>query len=117
MTHPTNPIPCPPDRVAHYTAYRTNTLLTIDGRLDEPAWQHAPRSPRFVDLVHGTPAIHDTHAAVLWDDDYLYAGFWVEEPFVAATLAERDSLVWTENDVEVFIAGQDAYYEFEINAL
>lgn len=117
MSQSTNPFPCPPDRVAHYTAYRTNTPLTIDGRLDEHAWQHAPRSPRFVDLVHGTPAIHDTRAAILWDDDYLYAGFWVEEPFVAATLTERDSLVWTENDVEVFIAGQDAYYEFEINAL
>jgi hypothetical protein len=100
-----------------YVAYRTSEPLTIDGRLDERSWRMAPRSPRFVDLVHGTPTIHDTRAAVLWDDDYLYAGFWVEEPFVAATLTERDSLVWTENDVEVFIAGEDAYYEFEINAL
>jgi hypothetical protein len=117
MSQPTFSFPCPPDRLTHYTAHRVNTPLTIDGHLDEPAWRRAPRSSRFVDLVHGTPAIHDTRVAMLWDDDYLYAGFWIEEPFVAATLAERDSLVWTENDVEVFIAGQHAYYEFEINAL
>jgi hypothetical protein len=60
--------------------------------------------------------VHDTRVAVLWDDDNLYVGFWVEEPFVEATLTERDSLIYNDNDVEVFIAGRDAYYEFEINA-
>jgi len=55
--------------------------------------------------------------ASLWDDEYLYVAFWVSEPEVRAKLAERDSLVWTENDVEIFIGGEDCYYEFEINAL
>ncbi|MFN5934551.1 MAG: carbohydrate-binding family 9-like protein, partial [Roseiflexaceae bacterium] len=54
---------------------------------------------------------------VLWDNEALYVGFWVEEPFVTATQAQRDALVFLENDVEVFIDGGDAYYEFEINAL
>jgi hypothetical protein len=53
---------------------------------------------------------------VLWDDNHLYVGFWVEEPNVTATLTERDSPIYRHNDVEVFIAGRDAYYEFEINA-
>jgi hypothetical protein len=70
-----------------------------------------------VDLISGGPTIHDARAAVLWDDDCLYVGFWVEEPFLAATMTERDDPVWQENDVEVFIAGRDAYYEFEINPL
>jgi hypothetical protein len=104
------------DRVAEYTAYRVDAPPTIDGRLNEVCWQQAPRSPRFVDLVSGAPTVHDTRVAVLWDDDNLYVGFWVEEPFVEATLTERDSLVYNDNDVEVFIAGQDSYYEFEINA-
>jgi len=84
---------------------------------DDDAWQSAPRSPRFVDLVTGRRTLHDTHAAVLWDDENLYVGFWVEEPYLAATIAERDAPVWKENDVEVFIAGADAYYEFEVNPL
>ena len=111
------PFPWPEERIAHYTAHRVSAPLEIDGRLDEESWRHAPRSPRFVDLISGQPTIHDTRAAVLWDDACLYVGFWVEEPFVQATLTERDSLVWSENDVELFIAGKDAYYEFEINPL
>lgn len=109
--------PWPAPDVARYTAFRTRGPLTIDGRLDKPDWAAAPRSPRFRDLVSGQATIHDTRAAVLWDDEYLYAGFWVEEPFVEATLTERDSLVYTENDVEIFVAGQDAYYELQLNAL
>lgn len=116
-TETKSPFPWPDDRVARYTAYRALAPLTVDGKLDERSWALAPRSPRFVDLITGRPTIHDTRAAVLWDDDYLYVGYWVEEPFVAAALTERDSLIWSENDVELFIAGKDAYYEFEINAL
>jgi hypothetical protein len=100
-----------------YTVYRTRTPLRIDGRLDEAAWTAAPKSPRFVDMVTGEPAFFDTRAAGLWDDENLYIGFWIEEPFVEAHLTQRDSLIFNENDVEVFIDGGDAYYEFEINAL
>ena len=110
-------LPCSQRETPHYTAYRVESPLTIDGHLDKPAWRKAPRTERFVDLVSGRRVIHDTRAAVLWDDTNLYVGFWVEEPFVEATLTERDSLVWTNNDVEVFIAGKNAYYEFEVNAL
>lgn len=100
-----------------YRCYRTPAPLTIDGLLDEPVWQMAPRSPRFVDVVSGTPGLYDTRAAALWDDEHLYIGFWVEEPWPRASLTERDALIFLEHDVEVFIDGGDAYYEFEINAL
>lgn len=107
--------PWPDDRIARYTAYRADGPIAVDGRLDEPSWRAAPRSPRFADLVTGRPGIHDTRAAVLWDDDCLYVGYWVEEPFLAATLTRRDQPIYQDNDVELFIAGADAYYEFEIN--
>jgi hypothetical protein len=100
-----------------YIAYRTRTPMTIDGRLDEQAWSLAPRSPRFVDVVSATPALYESRAAVVWDDEALYVGFWCEEPFVHGRQTERDSLVFLDNDVEVFIDGGDTYYEFEINAL
>ncbi len=109
--------PVPLETVAKYTAFRTTRPLKIDGKLDEVAWQSAPRSPRFVDLISGQPTKYDTHAAVLWDDDFLYVGYFVQEPNVQARLTERDSFIYTENDVECFIALNDAYYEFEINAL
>jgi hypothetical protein len=102
----------------HYTCFRAAGPITVDGRLDEPSWQMVPKSPRFEDLeIPGRPALLDTRAAVMWDDDYIYVGFWLEEPDVWATLTERDSMICTENDVEVFFAGKDAYFEFELNAL
>ncbi len=109
--------PWPDEQIARYTAYRVDQPLVIDGRLDEDAWRRAPRSPRFVDLVSGGRTVHDTRAAALWDDEHLYVGYWIEEPVVAGELTERDALIYTENDVELFIAGRDAYYELELNAL
>ncbi len=106
----------PEDQIEQYTAYHIDTSINIDGHLDESAWQAAPRSPRFRDLIYGESGIHDTRAAVLWDDAYLYVGYWVEEPDVQATLTVRDDLIYMDNDVELFIDGKDCYYEFEINA-
>ena len=103
--------------VARYTCYRTAEPIQIDGRLDERSWQLAPRSEPFVDIVTGEPAWFDTRVALLWDDRHLYFGFIAEEPDVRGYLTERDSRIYEDNDVEVFIAGRDAYYEFEINAL
>ncbi len=104
-------------KLAHYTAYRASAPLRIDGRLEEPDWERAPRSQPFVDIVTGKPAWFDTRVSILWDDQYLYLGFRAEETDVWATLTERDSKIYLDNDLEVFIAGRDAYYEFEINAL
>ena len=67
-----------------YTAYKINDKLKINGRLDAREWELAPKSPRFVDIVTGEPVLYDTRTAILWDDEYLYIGFWVEEPLVRA---------------------------------
>lgn len=108
--------PCAEKEIPHYTAYRLKESLRVDGVLKESGWRSAPRSPRFVDLISGAPALYDTRTAVLWDDNHLYVGYWVEEPNVTATLTQRDSFIYKNNDVELFIAGKDAYYEFEVNA-
>ena len=100
-----------------YQIKRVQAPLKIDGDLGKKAWVKAEKSTRFVDAVGGTPGFYDTRAAMLWDDEALYVGFWVEEPYPAATLTERDSLLWVENDLEVFIAGKDTYYELELNVL
>ena len=113
MTHS----PCPDENIARYTCYRTSQPLQTDGSLTKPAWLSAPKSKRFVDMASGTLGCFDTRMAALWDDTNLYIGFWVDEPMVEAHNQQRDSLVFQENDVEVFIDGGDCYYELEINAL
>jgi hypothetical protein len=107
----------PEELLAHYTCPRAPEAFQIDGDLDKPAWRAARKSHRFVDLVSGEPGFFDTRVACLWDERALYVGFWMEEPQVRATLTERDSFIWVDNDVEVFFGGDDCYYEFEINAL
>ena len=104
-------------QTALYDVLRTPEKPDLNGHLEQAIWQNAPRSPRFVDMISGDPAILETTAAALWDDEALYVGFWIEDPYPSAKLSERDSLIFQENDVEVFIDTGDAYYEFEMNAL
>ena len=101
----------------HYICYRTPSPIRIDGDLTKTVWQNARKSPRFIDMINGKPGFFSTYAAALWDEEALYIAFWIEEPFVEARLTRRDSTIFQENDVEVFIDGGDCYYEFEINAL
>ena len=68
-------------------------------------------------MVTGDPGLYETRAAIVWNDTHIYIGFWAEEPRVEAQLAKRDSLIFLENDLEVFIDGGDCYYELEVNAI
>lgn len=105
------------DAITHYTCKKIEGNLEINGNLDKPEWVNAEKSGRFVDMVTGEPGFFDTRSAALWNDENLYMAFWAEEPFVNASLTERDSIIFLENDLEIFIDGGDCYYELEINAL
>ena len=85
--------------------------------LDRQLWSGASWVDHFVDIVTGTPAWFATRSALLWDDVYLHVAFELYEPNLVATQARRDDPLYLENDVEVFVAGADAYYELEVSAL
>ena len=99
-----------------YTAQKISSAIAIDGNINKEVWQNAKWSKRFVDMVTGEAAMYNTQTAILWSDTHLYIAFTAEEPFVEATLTERDSIIFVENDLEVFIDGKDCYYELEVNA-
>ena len=101
----------------NYICRKISAPLDINGDLNKAVWQKAEKSPRFIDVIGGTPGLYDTRAALLWDDDYLYVGYWCEEPYPTAHITERDGLLWFENEVEMFIDGGDTYYELQVNAL
>lgn len=88
-----------------------------DLSISSPLWEHATRSPRFVNIVNARRATLATQAAVLWTDRDLLVRYWLEEPHIAATMTERDSLLFNENNVELFVEGDGVYYELEVNAL
>ncbi len=105
-----------------YICYRTAGKIVIDGRLDEMSWRDAPATDPFVDIegdAKPRPRF-TTRAKMLWDDQFFYIGAEMEEPHVWATLTKRDSVIFHDNDFEVFIdpnGDRDEYYELEINAL
>jgi hypothetical protein len=107
---------------ARYTCRRATSAIRIDGRLDDPAWTKAAWTPAFVDIegVARPKPRFRTRAKLLWDDEYLYVAAELEEPDVRATLTEHDSVIFHDNDFEVFLNptgdGRN-YFEFEINAL
>lgn len=99
-----------------YIARKISSQLAINGDLSKHEWQSATWSHRFVDMVSGAPGLYETKAAILWNDSHLYIAFYAEEPFVEAHQTERDSIIFLENDLELFIDGGDCYYELEVNA-
>jgi len=105
-----------------YVCYRAAVPMTVDGRLNKPAWQAVPWTDDFVDIegeAKPRPRFR-TRVKMLWDDEYFYIGAELEEPHVWATLTRHDSVIFQDNDFEVFIdpnGDNHEYYEFEINAL
>ncbi|RKY61467.1 MAG: carbohydrate-binding family 9-like protein [Candidatus Latescibacterota bacterium] len=106
----------------HYVCYRVEGPITVDGKLDEPSWRRTPWTEDFVDIegeLKPRPRFR-TRAKMLWDDVYFYVGAELEEPDVWATLTRRDTVIFLDNDFEVFIdpdGDTHRYYELEVNAL
>jgi hypothetical protein len=105
-----------------YVIQRTAGPIAVDGRLGEDSWIKADWTEVFGDIegsLKPRPRFR-TRVQMLWDDRYLYIGAYLEEPNVWATLTERDSVIFQDNDFEVFIdpdGDSHDYYELEINAL
>lgn len=92
----------------------------LDGRVAGQIWDLAAWTEDFVDISTEAVPRFRTRAKMLWDGEFFYVGAEMEEPHVWATLTEHDSVIFQDNDFEVFIDPDgDAlnYFEFEINAL
>ncbi len=104
-----------------YICYTTDEL-TIDGLLLEDEWTNANWTSGFSDIegnLNEKP-LHNTRVKMLWDENYLYIAAEIEEPHIWAYLQQRDTVIFYDNDFEIFIdpdGDTHGYYEFEINAL
>lgn len=105
-----------------YQCPRAATSPAIDGRIDEAVWERAAWSEDYVDIrgEAGPDPWLRTRMKLLWDDTHLYVAADMEEPHLWGTLTERDSVIYHDNDFEVFVdpdGDTHRYYELEINAL
>ena len=102
-----------------YVVAKTKKPLKIDGKA-EKAWEQAPFSEPFLDIEGALPVTYNTQMKMLWDENYLYVFARLEEPHVWGTLKRRDTIIYLNNDFEVFIdpsPNTETYAEIEINAL
>ena len=100
-----------------YTCRRATSPITVDGALDEPAWQHA-ESMHLVETVTGDATRYPTEVRALWDDTFLYVGFRAEDPDIWGTYTNRDDPLWDEEVVEVFLdddCDEWSFLEFEVS--
>ncbi len=57
-----------------YVCYRAQSLVIVDGKLDDNVWQSAPWTDDFVDIegdLKPRPRFR-TRAKMLWDDEFFY---------------------------------------------
>lgn len=116
------PIPEEPPNVRTYVARRTASPPRIDGRLDTVEWGDAIWTEPFQDIEgeRVPPPPLDTRVLMAWDDEHLYIGASLEEPDLQASLTKRDTIIYRDNDFEVFLdpdGDTHDYFELEINAL
>lgn len=100
--------------------HRALAPLQIDGVADEESWGKTPYSEEFVDIEGVKKPKYPTRVRMLWDENYLYFHAELEEPHVWGSLKQRDTVIFHNNDFEIFLdpdGDTHNYYEFEINAL
>ena len=99
-----------------YLVRQTDETITIDGRLDEPAWQRAEAISRFyVFRPEDAGAISPTQVRMLWDQEFLYLCFQCEDADIWSFSDTPDDSLWDGDVAEFFVKpyrDQRFYYEF-----
>ncbi|MDU8886018.1 carbohydrate-binding family 9-like protein [Yeosuana sp. MJ-SS3] len=103
-----------------YIAYKALEEIKIDGDDSDISWSKAQWSEAFIDIEGVKKPTYNTQVKMLWDETYFYILAKLEEPHVWANLKQRDTIIFYDNDFEIFIDPDSDtfnYYELELNAL
>ena len=92
---------------------KIDSPIKVDGVLDEPIWESAPEASDFIQLQpeKGNPASERTVAKVLFDDKYVYFGFWCydsEPEKIVGRMTKRDTDIRSDDSVYILI---DTFYD------
>jgi hypothetical protein len=99
---------------------RREGTIEIDGKLTEPAWRSTAAASilfcfRLPDVRRNPPAT----CRLLWDDQYLYAGYDIPDTDIVAQRFVRDSTSYLWDGVEIFLLPKPetgAYLELGVTA-
>lgn len=103
-----------------YVAYHTQDSIVVDGIPNEKSWKKAPFTDDFIDIEGLKIPKYRTRVKMLWDEKFLYFLAEIEEPNVWATLKKSDTVIFYNNDFEIFMdpdGDTHNYIEYEMNAM
>ena len=104
-----------------YIIKRTTGHIFVDGNLNELDWKRAESLDNLVFPWYEKGKKEQTNVKMLWDDKFLYIGYYCEDEHISATRFQRNSDVWLDDCVECFIAPNPAspldYTNHEFNCL
>ncbi len=103
--------------ISTYDALHTTGTIVVDGKLDDDDWARAAEFT-MTETNTGNAVPLKSTVKMLWDDQYIYFGFYSEDPDAWATLTKEDDPLWGEEVVEVFLDPEGkghTYYEHEVN--
>ncbi len=108
-----------PDIRTDFECRRATSPIHLDGRANESAWTNAVVIESFVAYWTNRPAVTETKARLLWDDQYLYFHAEMEDADLCATVRKENGRTWDDDVFELFFRPDEAaanYYEFQVNA-
>ena len=108
-----------PFRAPELQVRKAISPISIDGKLDEPAWRAAVTTGAFKRPDGAAlSASMLTQSKVLWDDTGLYIGFLVHDKKLHSPFTARDQELWKADVVEVYLdPGNDGknYIELQVS--
>ena len=108
---------CPPET----TALPRRGGFTLDGKMNDPAWQDVPAINRLFIDKKGTPARERIIVKVIYDAENIYVGVQGEEPNprgLKALATGKIPLVFADDDFEIYFdpgRGLKTYYRLMVN--
>jgi hypothetical protein len=101
--------------IPSYTCKKIDRDLVLTGKIDDPLW-HNVSAVSLQDAVTGRRGRFDTSVKVLYNDRFLYVSFYCQDDYIWGTKTERNSAIYEEECVEVFVNPANTIHQYyEIN--
>jgi hypothetical protein len=100
-----------------YKCNQVDSNIRITGKIDDPNWEEASII-NLSNAVTGKPGSYTTKARMLYNANYLYIAIECEDEFIWGKYGGRDSNIFEEECVEVFICPSGKirqYYEIDVS--
>ncbi|MCK5739023.1 carbohydrate-binding family 9-like protein [bacterium] len=102
-------------QLPEYNCVKIDKNIIISGKIDDPLWEKAAVIP-LNNAVTGEKGRFATEARLLYNDEYLYVAFSCEDDYIWGTKTERDSHIFLEECLEIFLnPAQQPHQYYEVN--